>query len=97
MKIQQLNDLVDKLEVFINENKSIQFLEQKTTQIKNLWKSIVDDSEIMMNKSEYVDKHKNEYNDIQNIYDNAVIKIEERKAATAPTNIWEPRSRSQIQ
>lgn len=50
LKINQLKELIGKMETFLAEGKSIQFLDQKIKQIGILWSSILDNTESMMNK-----------------------------------------------
>lgn len=82
LKITQLGELVGKIETFVNENKSIQFLEQKMKQLSVLWTSILDNTETMMNSDKYVKEHQDELSTIQDLYDNAVIQIEEIKSTS---------------
>lgn len=80
LKISQLGELINGVNKFISEDKSTEFLEQKANQIKNLWSSILNNNESMMNYDEYDKTHAEQLNTIQEAYDNAIIGIEEKKA-----------------
>lgn len=83
LKIQQLQELIGKIDNFIAENKSTQFLDQKAKQLETFWTSILETTEAMMNGGDqYGDTHKSEMTQIQDNYDAAIIKIEELKATT---------------
>lgn len=63
-KITQLNELIGKLDVFLTENKSIQFLEQKVKQLTIIWDGITHITDIMMGEANYNDSHNHELNSI---------------------------------
>lgn len=82
LKIQHLEEQIKNLNKFCTSKKSIQFLDQKTIQIKDLWESITKTTNEMMNYDNYTKDEHQELTRIQDTYDDAIIQIEEKRAAS---------------
>lgn len=81
LKIKHISELIENLKKFDSGDKSIQFFEQKIIQINQTWDSILKTTDEMMDNDNYNNSEQQELSEIQDIYDDAIIQIEEKRAA----------------
>lgn len=81
LKIKHISELIENLKKFDSGDKSIQFFEQKIIQINQTWDSILKTTDEMMDNNNYNNSEQQELSEIQDIYDDAIIQIEEKRAA----------------
>lgn len=78
--------MIENLKKFDSGDKSIQFFEQKIIQINQTWDSILKTTDEMMDNDNYNNSEQQELSEIQDIYDDAIIQIEEKEQQFQPND-----------
>lgn len=82
IQIQGLIQYMKTVEINLKEDKSHTFFSQKGNQLRSMWDRILQTTDIMMAYDQYNKIHQNELNDIQEAYDDIIIKIEEKQVSS---------------
>lgn len=80
LKIKHLKENIQRATDYLGENKTSQFFEQKLKQMEACWQSILDSTDKMM-CDEYSQIYEDELSEVQEVYDNMIIRINERNSS----------------